>query len=176
MRSCYHLNFDWTQFCLAGLSLDKKIYKLRTDSKKMQEKRRFRFCQFFFFFFFFSQGFFSYNLNFYTQNQSKLEKTLNRAITSLVRKDLKGIGPAQPITLSLPVGFSRGKESICQVFDIQRRDKSQNTRRFNSRITGRYRQLYIMYSFSHTFYRVYSEYSIFCRYMQHKVSTSHVIY
>lgn len=120
----------------------------------------------FFFFFFCSQGFVSYNLNLYTQNQSKLEKTLNRAITSLVRKDLKGIGPAQPITLSLPVGFSRGKESICQVFDIQRRDKSQNTRRFNSRITGRYRQLYIQYSFSHTFYRVYSEYSIFCRYMQ----------
>ena len=106
---------------------------------------------------------------------SKLEKNIKQSNNKPGSKRLKGIGSDRPSPLHYPYLWVSREEKNLQVFHIQRRDKSPNTRRFNSRITGRYRQLYIQYSFSQTFYRVYSEYSIFCRYMQHKVSTSHVI-
>lgn len=50
------------------------------------------------------------------------------------------------------------------MFHIQRRDKNQDTKRCNSRITGRYRQLY-MFLFSHILQGLFRIFN-FCRYVQ----------
>lgn len=100
MRSCYRLHFDWTQFCLVGLSLDtKNLIKIHkslcssfffirvksTNFEQIQKKCRKRE----------DLGFVSYNLNLYTQNQSKLEKNIKQSNNKPGSKRLRDrTGPA----------------------------------------------------------------------------------